>query len=283
MSVKRSRGALALLVTAALTGATAACSHEVRSEATTKMADAPQLSLASTTAGTEAAAYRTHLYSEHDADVVSRWSSDDNSAGLLVTAIQVELGDRVRAGEVLAVLDDDEARIAVQAAQADADEARGNYERLQELRKKELATPAEYEAALSAKKRAEAELARTQLQLSRTRVRAPFSGVVSRRYVRVGERVEEGQPLFRITAMSPLRARLLVPEDQAEAFRIGAPVVLKGVTGESATANVILMSPTVDPGSGTREVIVELSKADGFRPGAAIAARPTAAGEDASK
>lgn len=282
--MKRSRRPVELLALILAATAAAACSHEVRTEAAAgETTDSPQLSLASAVPSTEAGAYHTHLYSEHDADVVSQWSSNDNSAGLLVTAIQVELGDRVHAGQVLATLDDDESQIAVQAARADADEARSNFERVSELRKKELTTPAEYDSALSAKKRAEAALAQAALQLSRTRVRAPFAGVISRRYVRVGERVEEGQPLFRVTAMSPLRARLLVPEDQAGAFRVGSSVMLNGVTGESATARVILMSPTIDPGSGTREVIVELSKIEEFRPGAAIAARPLVTEEGSSK
>ena len=71
------------------------------------------------------------------------------------------------------------------------------------------------------------------------------------------------------------RARLLVPETRATAFMAGAPVQITGSTGESATARILVVSPTVDPGSGTREVIVELSEPNGFRPGAAVLIEPS--------
>ncbi|KPK62568.1 MAG: hypothetical protein AMS21_07415, partial [Gemmatimonas sp. SG8_38_2] len=130
--------------------------------------------------------------------------------------------------------------------------------------------------ALYAKRYADAELARAKLDFSRTRVKAPFAGVIARRYVREAELIEGSTPLFRITAMAPLRARLLVPETRAWAFRAGAPVRLTDSAGNTATARVLVVSPTVNPGSGTREVIVELSEPNGFRPGAAVFVEPAA-------
>jgi hypothetical protein len=76
--------------------------------------------------------------------------------------------------------------------------------------------------------------------------------------------------------MAPLRARLLVPESQIGDFNTGAPVSLNGVDGETATARVLVVGPTVDPGSGTREVILELRELNGFRPGATVVAEPSA-------
>ncbi len=98
--------------------------------------------------------------------------------------------------------------------------------------------------------------------------------MVARRYIRVGELVREGTPLFRVTAMSPLRARVLVPESEAATFRIGAPVRVRDARGREATARVVVMGPTVDPASGTREVVVELAEPDGFRPGASVRIEP---------
>ena len=95
---------------------------------------------------------------------------------------------------------------------------------------------------------------------------------MSRRYVRVGDVVDDEIPLFRVTAMSPLRARLLVPETEIASFGVGAPVRLAAETGATGTARVIIVGPTVDPGSGTREVIVELRDAGDFRPGASVTA-----------
>jgi hypothetical protein len=88
----------------------------------------------------------------------------------------------------------------------------------------------------------------------------------------VGDIVDDEMPLFRVTAMAPLRARLMVPENELAAFGTGASVLITGADGTKGAARVILVGPTTDPGSGTREVIVELAKAEGFRPGASVTA-----------
>ncbi len=103
-------------------------------------------------------------------------------------------------------------------------------------------------------------------------MRAPFAGVVSRRYVRVGDIVDDETPLFRVTAMAPLRARLLVPESEVASFGVGATVTITAADGTMGTARVIIVGPTIDPGSGTREVVVELAEAGDFRPGASVVA-----------
>ncbi|MFQ5889504.1 MAG: efflux RND transporter periplasmic adaptor subunit [Gemmatimonadota bacterium] len=217
--------------------------------------------------------YQTHLYSERDADVYARLDEDELSgSGLPVVAIHVEIGDAVGAGRLLATLEDAEAKLAVEEARAEADAARVNFERIRELREREVVSPSEYDDALYENRRAQAALQRAELNLARTRVRAPFAGVVSRRYVRVGELVEERTPLFRITALAPLRARLLVPEARAGAFSLGATVRLTAADGTTGEAPVILIGPTVDPASGIREVIVELPEAGAFKPGAAVVA-----------
>jgi RND family efflux transporter MFP subunit len=260
------------------------CSQEIQTDLESEGVANPT-SLASGLAERERdSGYRTHLYSERDVDVFGRLgSSEQFEQGAIVQKVHVEVGDRVKAGQLLATLEDDEVRLELEAAQARADEAASQYQRTQELRQRELVAPSAYDNALYVKRNADAELERARLDVTRTRIVAPFAGVVSRRYIREGELIEGNSPLFRVTAMAPLRARLLVPESQIGEFNTGAPVRVKGLGGESATARVLVVGPTVDPGSGTREVILELSDLNGFRPGAAVIAEPStsvAAGEE---
>jgi membrane fusion protein (multidrug efflux system) len=264
---------IVLAVLLALSG----CSREIESEAASAAAGGITLAMATTTEASSAAmTYSTYLYSERDVDVFSRLGSGDFfEQGVLVDAIHVEVGARVTAGQLLATLEDDMAQLELEAAQATADEAQANFARIEELSQRELVPMAEYDEALYAMRYAEAELKRVKLDLSRTRVRAPFAGVVAKRYVRVGEMIEGGTPLFRVTAMAPLRARLFVPESQGDVFHSGAPVRVTGVSGASGSARVIVVGPTVDPGSATREVIIELSEPGDFRPGATVAVEPT--------
>lgn len=277
--MKRIPEILAVAVAVALVG----CGEEIESDPATS-SSSPRVVLAATAdAAPETSAFRTHLYSELDADVYSRLDPDESVDRALVEELHAELGDRVRAGQLLATLEDEEAQLAVRAARAEAEEASANFARMEELRAKEVVTQADYDAALATKRLADARLERAELELARTQIRAPFGGVVSRRYVRVGEILEYGDPLFRVTALSPLRARILVPEGRGTAFEPGAPVELSGREGQTATAQIILVSPTIDPGSGTREVIVELAEPDGFRPGASVTARLTAGSPEAAR
>lgn len=281
MSKTQTFGVLALPI---LVLSLAGCTEEIDSEPAAESSGLSRVALAASPEATPAVnRYRTHLYSELDADVYARLGRDDSGYRALVEEIHVEIGDRVRAGQVLATLEDDEARLAVQAARAEAEEARADFARMEELLEKEVATQAQHDESRSVKERAEAALARAELELARTRVRAPFSGVVSRRYIRVGELVQDGSPLFRVTAMAPLRARLLVPENRVAAFRSGSPVELTGLNGRATRARVLLVGPTVDPGSGTREVLIEIDEPDGLRPGATVTAEPLADTEEGSE
>jgi multidrug efflux pump subunit AcrA (membrane-fusion protein) len=76
--------------------------------------------------------------------------------------------------------------------------------------------------------------------------------------------------------MSPLRARVLVPERESDVFRRGAPVIATGLDGVQAGGRVVRVGPTVDPASGTREVVVELARTGDLVPGAEVVVRPAA-------
>lgn len=264
-----------LLLSIVLSGAALVpgCAREVGSEAPPESRVESRPAVASpVAAATESRlSFQTHLYSERDADLYNRLMVEETAGvGTPVTAIHVEVGDRVKSGQLLATLDDADARLEVRAAEPEAEITASNLRRIEELRKTGVVSEAEHEEAVFESRTAEAALEKAKLNLSRTQVRAPFAGIVSRRYVRVGDIVDDKMPLFRVTAMSPLRARLLVPESEVASFGVGAAVQITGADGATGEARVILVGPTTDPGSGTREVIVELLRAGDFRPGASV-------------
>lgn len=281
----RVRTVPAVLFAAAV--AAAGCAREVGSDAPPGedgAADAPRAAVALATPAAERGhAFPTNLYSERDADIYNRLLVDENTGvGIPVTSIRVEVGDRVAEGQLLATLEDEDARLQVAAAEPEAEIAAANLRRVEELAQSGAVSEAEREDALLRSRTADAALAKARLNLSRTEVRAPFPGVVSRRYVRVGDVVDDRTPLFRVTALAPLRARLLVPESEVGAFEVGAPVTLTAADGGRETARVLLLGPTIDAGSGTREVIVELREVGAFRPGASATAELAATGEAGS-
>jgi RND family efflux transporter MFP subunit len=109
-----------------------------------------------------------------------------------------------------------------------------------------------------------------ELELEKTKVIAPFDGLIARRYARQGQNVGKGDRLFWVTAESPLLMRFTLPEKVFGKIRNGQPmeVLSPDVPGEKHMARVKQVSPVVDPSSGTFEVLVELVGERGsLRPG----------------
>jgi RND family efflux transporter MFP subunit len=122
-------------------------------------------------------------------------------------------------------------------------------------------------------KDAQETLKSLQLELEKTRILAPFDGVVARRYVRVGQQVAKNDRLFWISAMAPLRVNFTLPENYLERVRKGTRLVVVPAVAESEvhSARVVVISPVVDPASDTIDVTAELEGPSGqLRPGMTV-------------
>jgi RND family efflux transporter MFP subunit len=218
------------------------------------------------------------LVAEQQADVAAERD------GRVVT-IAVEIGDRVRSGQLLAALDDrvlqsacdsQKAKVASLKAQVneweseqkveEADLRRADIMRAEKIRSEEdwehvkyrldetIAEVARYRADEVA---AEADLKLANLQLDQSKIVAPFAGVVGRSSVRLTQEVKKGDVLFWITAEAPLRVLFTVPESAIAAFHVGAPLELTTADYPQLRqqARVLRVSPVVDPASGSLQVI----------------------------
>ena len=109
-----------------------------------------------------------------------------------------------------------------------------------------------------------------ELEVEKTKIRAPFGGIVARRYVRDGQKVAVGDRLFWVTAEGPLRVKFTLPERYLGKVKKGEELWLTtpDVEGQQHKARIIELSPVVDPSSGTIEVLAEVvGPAQGLRPG----------------
>jgi RND family efflux transporter MFP subunit len=108
------------------------------------------------------------------------------------------------------------------------------------------------------------------LELEKTHIRAPFDGVIARRYVRLGQEVATGDRLFWVTAVRPLRVKFTLPEKLIGQIKRGQMLSVSCLDEAGAThqARVIQVSPVVDPSSGTFEVLAQLvNPGRNLRPG----------------
>jgi membrane fusion protein (multidrug efflux system) len=186
-----------------------------------------------------------------------------------IVSIAAEEGDRIAAGGALLAIEDDEYRLRVEQAAAATADVLARFRRLEAMLAEDLASQEEYQTGLSELEAARAEEALARLTLSHAHVVAPFAGVVTQRLVDVGQTVSAGTPLFAIADFDPLLARIHVP---SRAFNRLAPdqgvALALDSDGTRLQGRVKLISPVIDPASGTIKITVEVPDYPvGVRPG----------------
>src|SRR5260221_44766 len=196
---------------------------------------------------------------------------------------------RVQAGTLLAQLDDRQIKSNLEAAraktrsiaadlknwQAEAEVLKSDYVRQQHLMNLGLTSQEQLEHAKYKAESDQWDILRVtetlnnakeeehslELEMEKTKVAAPFSGLIARRYVREGQNVAKGDRLFWVTAEAPLLMRFTLPEKYFGKMKNGqsVEVTIVDVPAEKHVARVKQVSPVVDPSSGTFEVLVELT------------------------
>ena len=221
-----------------------------------------------------------------------------------IVEIAVQIGDHVKAGQLLARLDDrllqaacaaQKARMAAMQAEvrnwkAEQESARADLRRADALLKDHILSPknwevskykvdettAEVERYESEQTAAEADLNATQIQLDQSRIVAPFAGVVGRSSVRADQQVKAGDAPFWITAEAPLHVLFTVPETLMASFTVGKSLELTTADYPDLhqKGRIFRVSPVVDPASGSLQVIGEVDHpSPSLRPGMTMQVR----------
>lgn len=189
----------------------------------------------------------------------------------VVRQLLVEEGDRVRAGSPLAVLEDDEQRIAAARARTARDAVVRERDRLATLAGQGLVSEDELEKLRRDAEDAEHALALAELELSRTVIRAPIDGVVVARHLDVGATVADGTAVVDIADVNPLEADVTIPERHVARLAPGQRVELTAdATDRTVAARIDRIAPTVDAGTGTVKVTVAVEGGGDLRPGAFV-------------
>jgi RND family efflux transporter MFP subunit len=206
------------------------------------------------------------LYVEHDAAIYAR------SPGI-VESILADLGARVSAGQLLARLESADQAIALAQARDRHANAVVQAERQRALKSAGVVTQADSERVELDLREAALALQKAQRDYDLTRIVAPFGGVVTGRTARLGRLVGDGDSLFHVTALAPVLAAIRLPEGSAFAVKLGTEADVLGPRGEKARARVVRASPVIDPASGTREVVLQLTSGDRLPPGSSVTLR----------
>ncbi len=188
----------------------------------------------------------------------------------VVEELYVEEGDFVKAGTVLAKLDDEMIAVQLEQARADLRKQENNYERNRNLHEKQLVSTEVFQQVQFEYERQKAAYALAELSLKYTSIKTPISGVVAERNVKIGNMVLQNQSIFRVSGLDPLVAILHVPERQLERMKPGQEAVLHidALGGIDFSGCIKRISPVIDSGTGTVKVTVEINDPTGrIRPG----------------
>jgi len=228
--------------------------------------DAIAIEVGNVARGTLSALYSTSatLRADKQATVTARTRG-------VIRQLLVEEGDWVKKDQKLAVLEDEEQRIAFEQATATYENKRREHERAKALHAQSLLSDEEYDTAEreASEARHAADLA--ELTLSRIIIRATFSGRILVRHLDVGATVSDGTAVYDVADLTPLYADVQVPERQVARLQQGQTVRLLTDDDEAAgEAEIERIAPAVDPTTGTVKVTLAVRVAGGLRPGSFV-------------
>ncbi|HXV36046.1 MAG TPA: efflux RND transporter periplasmic adaptor subunit [Myxococcota bacterium] len=188
----------------------------------------------------------------------------------VVASVEFQEGQRAKGGDVLFILNSDEQRAALREAEANLDLAADVLARTEKLSKVNVSAAAELTRAQAEVAAAKALVDLARVNLDRTRIRAPFDGVLGARLVSPGDRVDSDVALVQFDAVDRLQLHFSLPENAIALARLGLGVSARvaAYADESFPGTVYFVSPALDPNSRRLPLKAWVANADGrLRPG----------------
>lgn len=215
-----------------------------------------------------------------------------------IVEVRADAGDPIREGQLLARIDDAEARegveqaraslrmaeatlvqrqAALRMAEAEAVRAAALADRevlpVQELERVEAerdSARAQLELAQAQVEQARANLGSAEVELRNTRIEAPFDGLVGRRFLDRGAFATTNRPVFSVVDLDSVRLSISLVERDAARVEVGqtATIALDAYPGETFEGRIARISPVFDPATNTAEAEIEIDNPDArLRPG----------------
>jgi membrane fusion protein (multidrug efflux system) len=209
------------------------------------------------------------LESEAQADITPEASG-------VVTRIEVEEGDPVHKGQLLAVLANPTLEAAADRAQVALGKQRRKAEQAERLHDKGAISESELLETREALQAARATWREATASRDFTHLTSPIDGTVSVRDVRIGEVASGARRAFQVVDLDRLRVIANLPEKDLRRVHVGQSVLLQGAYDPEArsTGRIHRISPVVDPSSGTVRVTVAVDTGSGdLRPGQFVKVR----------
>jgi RND family efflux transporter MFP subunit len=187
--------------------------------------------------------------------------------GYRLLDVRVNVGDQVKKGQLLAVLDPDLLRAEEAQLEATSEQAEADRERVLKLRSSRAVSEQEVLENVTRAKTARAALEAKRLELRYTRIVAPDDGAISSRTATVGAVMPVGQELFRLIRANRLEWRGELTAAQLVRIKTGVRIKLSLPDGNDASATVRQIAPSLDPQSRLGIVYADIEAGSPARAG----------------
>lgn len=180
-----------------------------------------------------------------------------------IIKLNVNEGSQVKKGDILAELDPNDYQIAVENATANYSVLDSQYKRSEPLVEKELLAQSQFDEIAAKRAIAEAELDLAKLQLSFTKLTAPFDGLISRVIVDNFQSVQTGQQVFNIHEVQNIDVLIQIPDQMVikqdgETTRESITSIVRTESGNEYEASLKEYTTEPDPETGTYTVTLTM-------------------------
>jgi len=188
----------------------------------------------------------------------------------IVRQLPFKEGDHVGQGALIAKLDDAQLIAERDRAAALKSKAQTSYERVAQVVEAKAGSQQDLDDAKAALQVAEADLALAEARLAKTRIRAPFSGIVGVRRISPGAFINPGDPITVLARIEQMRVVFYSPERYLSRLKLGSAVTASttAYAGYEVTGPITAVDPVLDETTRSSRVVAQVpNPQDRFRPG----------------
>ncbi len=180
----------------------------------------------------------------------------------IVKEIAFKSGTAVKQGDTLVMLDTRQEEAQLNAIRARLELARTNFNRIEDLLKKRVASRSDYDSTVAEYKQAEALVKEVEAQIDRKTIRAPFEGILGIRLVNQGQYLKSGDTVVSLQSLDPIYVNFNTPQQNLSELVEGRAVRVSadGLPGEFFEGKISAIDPEVDP--ATRNLRVQATLAN---------------------
>lgn len=182
-----------------------------------------------------------------------------------VAQLHFREGQRIQAGTLLVSMDDSIARAEFAQAQANLNLAENNFQRAQTLFKRGASNAQTLDEASAELQASRASLELTQARLDKTRILAPYEGVLGLRQVSPGDYLNAGQDIVNLEVLDPLKVDFRIPQKAVSQIRLKQiiEVSLDAYPGKRFNGEIFAINPRLDEAGRSQAVRALISNSDG--------------------